>query len=54
MSAFPEMRSEPAETVCVLACDDCGEGIRHGDGYFFIGGLVYCEECALFRFRQLA
>ncbi|SMC91582.1 hypothetical protein SAMN02745168_0323 [Papillibacter cinnamivorans DSM 12816] len=53
MNPVPERRAEPEESVPIFRCDDCGEGIYHGDGAFFISGLVYCEECAEFRFRRL-
>ena len=54
MEQIPDLPAEPAEPLPILRCDDCGDGIYHGDGIFRIGGLVYCEECAEFRFRSLA
>lgn len=29
----------------VYECDDCGEDIRDGDGYYVVKGERYCDDC---------
>lgn len=29
----------------VYECNDCGEDIRDGDGYYIVKGEYYCDVC---------
>lgn len=29
----------------IYECNDCGEDIRDGDGYYIVKGEYYCDNC---------
>lgn len=38
----------------IYICNDCEQGIYEGDRSWWIGGHIYCEDCAKDGFSKLA
>lgn len=47
MECVPDRPLNPPEDTrpVVYECNDCGEPIRDGDGYYLIKGNYYCDNC---------